>query len=95
MMRVPLHITYGDGSGVEVEATAPDLLAFERHFDKPFTVFGTEMRLEYVLWLGWQALNRQGKTALEFDPWIETVSGVGLQESSEPPPLENSQPIGS
>jgi hypothetical protein len=95
MMKVALHVDYSDGSGVDVVATAPDLLAFERHFDKPFTVFGTDMRLEYVLWLAWRSLNRQGKTSLEFDPWIETVANVGLGESEEPPPLESGQPIGS
>jgi len=95
MMKVALHVDYSDGSGVDVEATAPDLIAFERNFDKPFTIFAESMRLEYVLWLGWHALKRQGKTALEFDPWIETVTTVGLKESTEPPPLESGQLTGS
>lgn len=95
MMQVALHVSYSDGSGVDVTATAPDLIAFERHFDKPFTVFGTEMRLEFILWLAWRSLSRQGKTGLEFDPWMETVESVGLQETTEPPPLENGQLIGS
>jgi len=95
MMNVALKVEYTDGSGAEVNATAPDLIGFERHFDKPFTIFAESMRLEYVLWLGWHALKRQGKTALEFDPWIDTVSTVGLKETQEPPPLESGQPTGS
>ena len=95
MMKVALHVDYSDGSGVDVIATAPDLIAFERQFDKPFTIFAESMRLEYVLWLGWHALKRQQLTTLEFDPWIETVGSVGLTDSQEPPPLESGQPIGS
>jgi len=94
-MKVALHVDYSDGSGVDVIATAPDLIAFERQFDKPFTIFAESMRLEYVLWLGWHALKRQQLTTLEFDPWIETVGSVGLTDSQEPPPLESGQPIGS
>ena len=95
MMQVALHVSYDVGSGADVTATAPDLIAFERHFDKPFTVFGQEMRLEYILWLAWRSLTRQKKTALEFDPWMETIDSVGLQEASEPPPLESGQSTGS
>lgn len=95
MMQVALHVSYDDGSGADVTATAPDLIAFERHFDKPFTVFGTEMRLEFILWLAWHSINRQGKTNMDFDAWLETVESVGLQETTEPPPLESGQPTGS
>jgi hypothetical protein len=95
MMKVALHVDYSDGSGVDVEATAPDLIAFERNFDKPFTVFAENLRLEYLVWLAWQTLKRQGKTSLEFDPWIETVGGIALGEAVDPVPLESKAPTGS
>jgi len=95
MMNVALKVEYTDGSGAEVNATAPDLIAFERHFDKPFTVFADNLRLEYLVWLAWQTLKRQGKTALEFDPWVETVGGISLGEAVDPVPLESQAPTGS
>ena len=33
MMRIALKVEYVDGSGAEVMASAPDLIAFERHYD--------------------------------------------------------------
>lgn len=95
MMRVPLFITYGDGSGVEVEATAPDLIAFERNFDKPFSVFADGMRIEYLLWLAWSTLRRKKDLATDFDPWCDSVDTIRIGDLSEPVPLENPAPIGS
>lgn len=95
MMQVALHVSYDDGSGVDVTATAPDLIAFERHFDKPFTVFADSLRLEYLLWLSWSTLKRKGKTEADFDPWCETVEAVRIGEAVDPAPLESSQPTGS
>ncbi len=83
MMRIELKVEYADGSGVETTATAPDLIAFERHYDKSMAVFGTDTRIEYILWLTWHALNRKKETALEFDPWVETVDSVTAGDSGE------------
>lgn len=95
MMQFALRVDYVDGSGVDVTATTPDLIAFERQFDKPFTVFADSLRLEYLLWLSWHNLKRKGVIDVEFDPWCETVDGVRIGETVEPVPLENSLPIGS
>ena len=95
MMKVALHVTHNDGSGVDVEATAPDLIAFERHFDKPFTVFADSLRLEYLLWLSWETCKRRGQTDLDFDPWCETVDSIVIGDSEEPAPLEKTAPTGS
>ena len=95
MMKVALKVQYDDGSGVDVDATAPDLIAFERNFDKPFTVFADSLRLEYLVWLAWHTLKRQGKTSLEFDPWVDTVGGISLGEAVDPVPLESQAPTGS
>lgn len=83
MMRIDLKVEYADGSGVETTATAPDLIAFERHYDKSMAVFGTDTRIEYILWLTWHALNRKKETGLEFDPWVETVDSVTAGDSGE------------
>lgn len=95
MMRVALHIEYSDGSGVDVVATAPDLIAFERHFDKPFTVFADNLRLEYLLWLAWHTVNRSSQIDKDFDAWCENVTSIVIGESDDPAPLESKAPTGS
>ena len=96
MMRIALNVEYADGSGAEVIASAPDLIAFERHFDKPMMVFAEDVRIEYLLWLAWTALHRRKMVTADFDTWIENVEGVtaGDQADVEIVPLEPSQPIG-
>lgn len=83
MMRIALKVEYADGSGAETTATAPDLIAFERHYDKSMAVFGSDTRIEYILWLTWHALNRKKETALDFDAWVDTVDSVTAGDSGE------------
>ncbi len=94
MNKVALRVDYSDRSGVDVEATTPDLIAFERKFDKSFAAFADDLRLEYIVWLAWQALTRTKVISVEFDPWTETVDGVTVKAVADPVPLENSQPTG-
>jgi len=94
MNKVALHVDLSDGSGVDVEATTPDLIAFERKFDKSFAAFADDLRLEYIVWLAWHALKRTTQVSVEFDPWTETVEGVTVSGVLDPPPLESSQPTG-
>lgn len=95
MMNVALTVEYSDGSGVVVDATAPDLIAFERNFDKPFTVFADQLRLEYLAWLAWHSVKRTGKTTEDFDTWVEKVGSIALGEAVDPVPLESKAPTGS
>ncbi len=96
MMRLPLHVQYEDGSGVDVVASAPDLIAFERHFDKSMAVFSEQVRIEYMLWLTWTALKRKNLISVDFDPWSETVAAIEFGDTLEADlaPLESTQPIG-
>lgn len=96
MMRLPLHVQYEDGSGVDVVASAPDLIAFERHFDKSMAVFSEQVRIEYMLWLTWTALKRKSLVTADFDPWSETVAAIEFGDTLEADlaPLESTQPIG-
>jgi len=96
MMRLPLHIGYEDGSGVDVIASAPDLIAFERQFDIPMSSFGESVRVEWMMWLAWTSLTRKHLTKLAFDPWSETVDDIVFGDAAEAeiPPLEINQPTG-
>ena len=94
-MRLLLHVDYLDGSGVDLEASTPDLIAFERKFDKPFTILGSGLRLEWICWLSWYSLSRQKKAGDDFEKWLETVAGVQFRPEEEIVPLESNPRIGS
>lgn len=96
MMRISLKVEYVDGSGAAVTAAAPDLIAFERKYDRPMSVFATEARVEWLLFLAWTALKRTGRVTEDFDPWTERVGTIvfGDDVESEIVPLESSQPTG-
>lgn len=96
MMRISLKVEYVDGTGAAVIAAAPDLIAFERKYDKPMAVFATEARVEWLLFLAWTSLKRSGKVSEDFDPWTERVATIvfGDDVDSEIVPLESNLPTG-
>lgn len=85
MMQIALSVSYADGSEASVTAKASDLIAFERHFDQPMTVFGDEkkVRVEWLLWLAWQTCHRTKLTTEDFDTWVDTVEGITVGDSGE------------
>ena len=95
MMRIALKVAYVDGREQAVMVSAPDLIAFERQFDKPMTVIGTG-RMEYLWWTTWHAAKRRNLTDLDFDAWINTVDALAddPEGGAEIAPLGSPQPIG-
>lgn len=73
MMQFKIGVEMVDGTEAVAIASVPDLLAFERKFDKPVTEFGAGLRLEWILWLAWHALHRAGKTSEDYDDWTAKV----------------------
>jgi len=96
MMQFKIGVEMVDGTEVTAVASVPDLLAFERKFDKPVTDFGNGLRLEWILWLAWHALNRSGKAGDDYDAWTANVGNivVGSQDGDPLPPLESAAPTG-
>jgi len=96
MMRFTMSVQYEDGADATAVASVPDLLAFERQFDKPITEFGSGLKLEWILWLAWHALQRNDKAGNDFEKWVKTVANVtvGDSEDNKIVPLESSQPTG-
>jgi hypothetical protein len=90
-MRMNLNVTYNDGTGADVIVSAPDLVAFEREFDRSVARFESEIRFTDICWLAWHKLNRDG-AAGDFDKWLEKLDGVEVGEASEPVPLDKTAP---
>lgn len=90
-MKMQLAVTYTDGSGADVTVSAPDLVAFEREFDRSVARFQSEVRFTDIVWLAWHGLKRQGKVG-EFDAWLDTIEGVDITDASEPVPLDKTAP---
>jgi hypothetical protein len=90
-MRMKLKVTYNDGSGADVLVSAPDLVAFEREFDRSVARFESEIKFTDICWLAWHKLNRDG-SAGEFDKWLENLDGVEVAEANEPVPLDKTAP---
>lgn len=73
---IDLEITTKDGTK-NVKVGPADLIRFERKYNVGITQFdaGT-LRFEWLAYLAWAVLKREGETALDFDNWIDTLDGL-------------------
>ena len=76
MNPINLQVQFIDGTTEECTAIAADLIAFESHFDLSVARLQAEIRLTHLFFLAWHVLKRTGKTTVEFEKWVETVSMV-------------------
>lgn len=83
MNPLNLQVTYSDGTSVDVQVLAIDMIAFESHFDLSITRLEKEMKLTHLFWLAWTSLKRTHATALEFESWVETVALVAEGEAKK------------
>jgi len=96
-MKMNLRVTNGDGSTVDANVSAVDLVAFEAKFDKSVSRFQEEFRVTDIYWLAWHTLQRKDKNIGSFEEWLEhkepEVVFGGTDE--EIVPLENSPQPGT
>jgi hypothetical protein len=73
---IDLEITTAEGTK-KVTVGPADLIRFERKYDVGVTQFdaGT-LRFEWLAFLAWSVLKRQGDTTVEFDAWIDSLEGL-------------------
>ena len=98
VIRVPLHVTYSDGTTVDLEALPLEIMEFERKFNLPMSVFGdpAQQRLEHLMFVAYAATKRRGNEE-SFDEWAAKVAGVepSAEEADGSDPLDPSQSTGS
>jgi hypothetical protein len=79
-MQINLQTTFNDGTKKLISATAADLVAFEAKYDLSVARLEKEVKLTHLLFLAWNSETRNKATALEFEAWVETVSGVEAEQ---------------
>lgn len=88
-MQLRMKVTHQDGSSVVAEATTLDLVRWEDKTEKSIASLFENRRLGDITWLAWETLHRKNQTELEYDAWLDTVSGIELGSDDEPVPLGN------
>lgn len=83
-MKLPVRVTYVDGSKDEIVASFADFVDFERVWSRSIRRFEEELRLTDIAWLAWSALCRKKTVKPKFSPeWIETVEMVEVFDEEE------------
>ena len=82
-MQINLQITYEDTTVKEVTAIAADLVAFESKFDLSIARLEKDVKLTHLLYIAWHVEKRTKDTGLDFEPWVETVAGIGIADTKK------------
>lgn len=83
MNPINLLITFSDGTSREVTAVVADLMAFEDRYDTSVASFASGVRLSWLVFIAWKAETRTKQTALEFEAYAETISGVEVPDQKK------------
>ena len=77
MNEITLTITFVDGTTLEVNTSAGDVVKWETYFDLGIDKLE---KATHLLYLAWLAIKRLKKTGEEFDSWVDLVSTVGVSD---------------
>jgi hypothetical protein len=77
MNEITLTITFVDGTSLEVNTTAGDIVKWETYFN--LSIDRLE-KITHLLYLAWLAIKRLKKTGEEFEGWIDLVSKVEVAD---------------
>jgi len=77
MNQITLTITFVDGTILEVNTSAGDVVKWESFFDLGIDKLE---KVTHLLYLAWLAIKRLKKTGEEFDNWVDLVSIVEVAD---------------
>ena len=77
MNQITLTITFVDGTTLEVNTSAGDVVKWESYFDLGIDKLE---KVTHLLYLAWLAIKRLKKTGEEFDGWVDLVSTVEVAD---------------
>ena len=77
MNEITLTINFVDGTSLEVNTAAGDLVKWEAHFDLGIDKLE---KVTHLLYLAWLTVTRLKKTGEDFEGWIDLVSKVEVAD---------------
>ena len=77
MNQITLRINLTDGTVIEVDTKASDIINWEKHFDLGIDKLE---KFTHLLYLAWLAVTRTGKATTEFDVWVDLVKNVEVDD---------------
>jgi hypothetical protein len=80
MNQLNLRIELTDGTVIEVQSSAGDMVKWETYFNLGIDKLD---KITHLLYLAWLAVKRLKKTGEEFDNWIELVAKVEVTDPKE------------
>jgi len=82
-MQINLQTTFSDGTKKVITAGAPEIVAFEREFDKPISQMQESPRYTYLVFMAWHSESRTKSTTLKFEDWTNTITGIEAAEEKK------------
>lgn len=79
-MNINLRVIYADGTTADLEAKAPDIVAFEEKFDLSMAALRDKVQIRHLLFMAWNVARRTGQTKDTFEKWLESVESVEAPE---------------
>lgn len=102
-MRMTFTVAYDDGRpAVEAVAKAKDIVAFERQYGVSIaSAFGDQSKpppMEWLFYLAWSPLHRQGREPRAFDEFLDSVEDISpvddVEDDAAPfPPAASGAPL--
>lgn len=83
-------VVYEDGREVEAVAKPKDIVAFERQYKQSMAALGDEKNpppMEWLYYLAWSPLHRQGRETRAFDEFLDFVDSVDSVEDEPVDPF--------
>lgn len=94
-MKMQFEVTYQNGNKVLATALPRDFVAFERQYGKSIAAFGEQTQMEWVFYLAWSPLHRNGQEPADFDGFLDIVEDVQPVADEETPAAADPFPTDS
>jgi hypothetical protein len=82
-MALVLRAIHQDGTKRDVEIKQIDFVKFEAHFGISWNTALQNLSNTQLLWLAHQQQRRTNATALEFEPWVETIDDLEFGDKTK------------
>lgn len=76
MASMSIRMRVNDSQNIVVGQT--DYIALERTYDVSAAELGAKMRVEWLAYLAWNRLRKQGDTTLPFEAWLDTDPNIEI-----------------